>query len=821
MGEKKQPEAKKKKPTKNKKSKFFKVLYISLLIIILSSIAVGGGIFMAMIKTAPKINLDSFLSVQETSVLYDNNQQKMDEYISEQRRIATTIDKVPESLKNAFISIEDERFKTHHGIDIKRLVGSQVENVKIITGLSSGSYSGASTITQQLVKYKFFLQESLDNRLSLKRKIQEMYLATEIEKKLSKDQILEAYMNTIFLGGDSHGIEAASNMYFNKSVSDLTLKQAAFLAGAAQNPSLSFSNAREAYDNKQAFDSPRTKAVLGKMLETGTINQAQYDEAIAEELLFSFSQVLIDKMQYEWFSRPVVEQVKKDLMTTYGYTEGEAYEHLNYGGLQIYTTMDRAMQDSTQKIIDESFPKHKDLQASAVIIDYVKGEVKAIVGGRGEQPALSYNRAASDQYLRAPGSSIKPLTVYAPAIDTKKLTAGSVLEDAPFPKDLGTKYAAPGEKPWTPNNWDFKFSGYITIRDAVKYSKNTIAAKVDDLIGLQTAVKYGEKFGIHLDSDDKSSLSAMSLGQLDGGEYRGTNPLAMAQAYGVFGNQGMMTKSRMYTKVTDKTGKVLLEPKFESTQVISAQAAYVMYDLLKEPVYGAGGTGTAAKIGNMPVRGKTGTSENYKDISFAGLTPYYSGYVWIGYDKPKELESDIRGSNNSASLWSKIMKEAHKDLPVKDIQKPDGLVTVSISKDSGTLPTELTKHDPRGNRIYSEIFINGTQPTTLDDIHVEAEVTKGPDGKYVLATEFTPKDKIEKRVFIKREHKYDAKLADDEFVLPTEKDSYKPADKPADPGTPGGSGDPNNPDKPEVPDDSESPDDTEEPGTTNPGTTTP
>jgi len=809
MGEQKQTEVKKKKPTKKKKTKIFKVIYITLLILILSAFAIGSGIIMAMVKTAPELNIDTFLSDKETSILYDNSGHKMDEYISEQRRIAITIDKAPENLKNAFISIEDERFKTHHGIDFKRLVGSQIQNVKILTKMSKGSVAGASTITQQLVKYKLFLEESLNNRISIKRKVQEMYLALEIEKKLSKDQILEAYMNTIFLGRNSHGVEAAANLYFNKSVSDLSLKQCAFLAGAAQNPSLSYGNAYAAFEKGEPFDSPRTKLVLGKMLETGAINQADYEKALAEPLTFTFSEKPLNKMKYEWFSRTVVNEVKKDLMKTYGITEGEALERLNNGGLQIHTTMDTRIQESTQTIIDKSLPSYKELQAAAVIVDYIKGEVKAIVGGRGEQPALAYNRAASNEYLRAPGSSIKPLTVYAPAIDTKKLTAGSVLEDAPFPKNIGTKYTKPGEKVWTPNNWDFKFSGYTTIRDAVKFSKNAIAAKVVDQIGLQTSVKYGEKFGLQLDSTDKSALSAISLGQLDGGDYKGTNPITMAQAYGTFGNQGMMTKARTYLKVTDKSGKVILEPKFESTQILSPQAAYIMWDLLKEPVYGAGGTGPAAKFGDMPVRGKTGTSENYKDISFAGLTPYYSGYVWMGYDDYRELDRSIRSSSNTAALWSKIMKEAHKGLAVKDLQRPNGIISVSISRDSGTLPTELTKRDPRGYRIYSELFISGSQPTTLDDIHVEAEVVKGADGKYYLATEFTPKDKIEKRVFIKREHKYDVKLGDDEYVLPTEKDPYiPPVDKPTegdgdepgnDPGdgdagnTPGTGGNGNNP----------------------------
>lgn len=783
MGENKQTEVKKKKPVKKKKRKFFKILYILLLLIILSTVAVGSGIFLAVIKTAPKLEVNNFLKVRETSILYDNSGQKMDEYISEQRRIVITLDKAPENLKDAFISIEDERFRLHHGIDYKRLVGSQLQNLKIIAGLSRGDYAGASTITQQLVKYKFFLQESLDNRLSFKRKIQEMYLATEIEKKLSKDQILEAYMNTIFLGGDSHGVEAASNMYFNKSVTDLSLKQAAFLAGAAQNPSLSFSMARGAFEKNQPFDSPRTNSVLGKMLETGAITQNEYDEAMHEDLLFTFSEVSIDKMNYEWFSRPVVDQVKKDLMKIYGYTEAEAFEHLNSGGLQIYTTMDKKIQDSTQNVINESFPGYKNLQASAVVVDYLKGEVKAIVGGRGDQPALSYNRAASDNFLRSPGSSIKPLTVYAPAIDSKKITAGSVFEDAPIPKDVGTKYSEPGKEPYNPTNLPNKYAGYITLRDAIKYSKNTISVKIDDEIGLQTAVKYGEKFGIHLDNVDKTSISAIALGQLNGGELGGTNPLALAQAYGTFGNQGMMSKARMYTKVTDKSGKVLLEPKYESTQVISPQAAYIMYDLLKEPI---AGTGPGAKFGDMPVRGKTGTSSDYVDISFAGLTPYYSGAVWIGYDNNDKLEPEIRGSNNSATLWGKIMKPIHEGLEIKDIQKPAGIVNAYISKDSGKIPTELTKRDPRGNRVSSEIFIEGTQPTTLDDVHVELEVTKGADGKYYLATEFTPKDKVEKRVFIKREHKYDVKLEDDAYLAPTEKDPTKPEDKPqTKPETPG------------------------------------
>ncbi len=769
----------KKKSTKSakpKKRKAFKVIYITLLFVLLITASIGFGIFSAIVKTSPELDINNFLKSEETTILLASDNTEMDQYNSSEKRISVDIKDVPEHLKNAFIFIEDRRFETHNGIDIRRLGGVLIEDAKIILGLSDGSLQGASTITQQLVKYKFFLEDSLNNRGSIKRKVQEMYLAIQLEKdpSMSKDKILQEYMNTIFLGGSSHGIEAAANMYFNKSVGELTLKQCAFIAGAAQNPSVSYDNAYEAFSKNQPFDSPRTKLVLSEMLKYDAITQQQYDEAIAEPLMMSFSNKSVDKMNYEWFSRPVIEQVIKDLMETYKYSETEAHEYIKYGGLKIYTTMDRALQDSSQKIINESFSGYDNLQASAVIIDYRKGQVKAIIGGRGEQPPLSYNRAASDNFLRAPGSSIKPLTVYAPAIESKELTAGSVFVDGPLPKDVGSKYPGDGGRPYNPTNLPNKYDGYITMRDAIRYSKNTIAVTVEDRIGLKLGAEYGKKFGIHIDPTDESSISALSLGQLNGGNLAGTTPLAMAQAFGTFGNEGMMSNSKMYTKITDKNGKIILEPKYEVSEVISSQTAYIMYDLMKDSV---SGTGSSARFGNIPVSGKTGTSSDYKDIYFAGLTPYYSGAVWIGYDDYSELERNIRGSNTSAGLWGKIMKSAHKDLPYKEIERPSGIVDVSISKDSGTLPSDLTKLDPRGNRIYSEMFISGTQPTTIDKVHVEADVVKVEvnsngknESKYYLPSPTTPKDKIEKRVFITREANYDGNLADNAYLLPTEID---------------------------------------------------
>ncbi|MBU3154782.1 PBP1A family penicillin-binding protein [Clostridium estertheticum] len=750
-----------KKGTSQKKKKkagkhVFKKLIFTILIIALTISVAIGGVVLAMVKTAPSLNINEFLKLDEITVLLDDSGKLMDEYVISQRRINVPISDVPVNLQEAFISIEDFRFATHPGIDIKRLAGSIFNDIKIkITG-SGQSLQGASTITQQLVKYRVFLEDSIENRTSIKRKVQEIYLSLQIEKVLTKSQILETYMNTIFLGGNAHGIEAASQQYFNKSVENLTLKQSAFIASAAQNPSVSYSMATKSFDTKTAFDSARTKAVLANMYKYNKISKVQFDSAMAEKLTFSFAKKDANKMNYEFFSRPALLQVTNDLMKKYKISQKEASSMLMYDGVKIYTTMDRNMQNTSQSLIDAPMNSSQEkLQASCVIMDYHTGEVKTIIGGRNVKVPGSYNRAAyDDSFLRAPGSSIKPLTVYSPAINTKIATASTVIEDSPVSASIG----------YNPKNSPDIYRGYLTLRDCLKYSVNVAAVKIENMIGIKTGVSYGEKFGLQLDNVDKISQSAMALGQLN----TGTNPLTMAAAYGVFGNSGNRTTPRLYTKVVDRTGKVLLDTKPETTPVLSPQSAYIMYDLLSGPV-GPGGTGTNAVFSDMPVRGKTGTSSNSKDLWFVGLTPYYSAAVWIGTDKADKIEG--LGSNDAAQLWGKVMKSAHTSLPVKNVDMPSGISSLSVSKDSGNIPTDLTIADPRGDRVYSELFIDGTQPTTLDSIHVSAKVTRDANGNYVLASEYTPIWKIETRVFIKRDYVPNAYLEDSAFVLPTAVDT--------------------------------------------------
>ena len=479
---------------------------------------------------------------------------------------------------------------------------------------------------------------------------------------------------------------------------------------------------------------------------------------------------------------PVIQQVKKDLMKQYKYSESDVQNLLMYGGLKIYTTMNRKLQDYSQKVIndDSNFginsPKDKNgiiqPQASAVIMDYHTGQVKVIIGGRGTQPARSYNRAASDNFLRPAGSSIKPLTVYAPAIDTKIATAATVIEDSPLPLETGKKYSTNGV-PYNPSNYDSEgFMGYLNLRRALAYSVNLVAVKLEDKLGLEKGAEYAEKFGIKINDNDKHSIAALSLGELSintqSNSLSGVNPLYMSAAYGTFGNNGNYTAPVLYTKVVDKTGKTILEAKTTTHNVLSPQSAYIMYDMLKGPVTMPGGTATNAKFSFMPVAGKTGTSDKKKNFWFCGLTPYYSGAVWIGDDYPTSHYNIF--SSTASGLWAKIMAEANKNLPVKDIEMPSDIIRMNVCMDSGKLTGESCTKDPRGDRSYTEMFIQGTVPTDYCDIHVTAEINKA-NGK--LATDFTPPYLRITQVFIKRDYTPSVVLGDQKYVLPKEQDNSK------------------------------------------------
>ncbi|AYE35448.1 transglycosylase domain-containing protein [Clostridium septicum] len=755
------------KKSQSKYKKIFKRIFLGMLIVLLLFSVIGLGYIFAIIKSAPPLDVNSILNLSQPSMLYDNNGEYIDNLPTEEERYIIKFENMPENLRNAYVAIEDERFYEHKGIDIKRILGALYRDVVyIVTG--RGGLHGASTLTQQLIK-----NTVLTNETTIERKVKEIYLSLKLESKLSKDQILEAYLNTIPLGGLVYGVEAASRYYFEKPAKDLTLPECAFIAGLTQAPTSYSPYNPENKENPDRYLN-RTKAVLMKMRDLKYITTEEYDDAYAfvDNNKFAFSQSEADySLNYEWFAYPAVDQVKRDLKEKYKYTDEEISKLMVNGGLKIYTTMDRKIQDSTQAILDQrenlsidqyANPEDFDennvplLQASAVITDYRTGEVKALVGGRGKQPARSTNRAYD--ILRSIGSTTKPLTVYGPAIDTKQFTAATVIDDAPLPSSIGDQYGG-----YSPNNWNFKFDGLITPRESLALSKNVPTVIVEHTIGTKTGLAYAKKLGLVY--DENTTLSTLALGESNDSN-EGGNSYILSSAFGTFGNNGIYTEPRLYTKVVDATGKVILESEPKQTQVFSPQAAYIMQELLKGPLTFDGAN---AKFSDIPVIGKTGTTEHVTDFLFEGLTPYYSGAVWIGYDNHRPM-GGASYSSSAASLWGKVMAPIHEGLEPKEISsRPDGIISVSVCKDSGKKPTDLCTRDQRGSRVHNELFIEGTEPTGVCDVHVTAKVNRNNNK---LATENTPKGLIENRVFIRKERPYSG-TADYQYILPTEKDDTK------------------------------------------------
>lgn len=714
-----------KKKKKSKLSQFFKIFLIMFFSICLISFVIGMGYIFAVIKSTPELDISAVTTLSESSSFYDDSGEFMDNLNSEIQRNVIDYDEMPQYLKDAFVSIEDQRFYKHSGIDIRRIAGSLITDVKkILRG--ERSFHGGSTITQQLLKNTILSNEDS----AVERKIKEIYLALQLEKKLTKDQILHQYLNTIPLGGMAYGVDAAANFYFNKPASDLNLIQCAYIAGVTQAPTY-----YSPYSEKNIADpSPyitRTKSVLSKMKELGKINEDEYNAAIAsiDNGELTFERNTIDyTLDYEWYINPTLKQVKADLKEKYMYSDDEVNNLLVTGGLKIYTNMNRTLQDYTQSTLDnfdlstiglqETYIEGSstpEFQASATLVDYHTGRVLAMVGGRGDHVANANNRAYSG--LKPIGSNTKPLTVYGPAINEKILTAGSTIDDAPLPDAIANKYLTDGEG-YQPKNDDWSYSGNVTLREALNRSKNVCSVLIEDKIGLDTGLFYGKQFGLKYNNASASSISTLALGQFnnDPNDLDGGNTYILSSAYGVFGNSGTYTEPKLYSKVIDSTGKTILENETpETKQIFTAETAYIMYDILKGS---AQTTGYNAIWSDMPVSGKTGTTTNNTDLWFTGITPYLSASVWIGYDTPKKI--GYASSNTAASLWAQIMSKAHEGKEVTDISAPSTLVTASICKDSGKLATNVCSNDPRGNRVYTEYFISGTEPTGYCENHVYA-----------------------------------------------------------------------------------------------------
>jgi penicillin-binding protein 1A len=728
-----------------RKSSFFLAVLVNAARILFLVVVLGGlcglgavlGIAKAYVETAPNLDLALLDDQAQTSFIYDADDNLITDYKGTENRVMVSIDQMPTHLQNAFIAVEDSRFFTHNGVDIKRIIGSLVANV------TTGSNQGGSTITQQLIK-----QTVLSSELSYKRKIQEAYLAMQLETRYTKQQILESYLNTIFLGENYYGVQVAAEGYFGKELSQLTLRESAMLAGINSNPY--YYNPRRNFYLRSAegVDYPaitndRTNYVLRCMYENEFITQEQYEEALSPA-----TAAVLEKSPSEgagmYKYAHYVEYAVKDVVNTFLKMEGledtsenrYAMENkLRTGGYRVKLAIDTQIQETVEETLSawKNYPSLRDPkdkiyrarnadgtyteiiqpQAAAVVIDYRTGELKAIVGSR-DRPTQrkTLNRAADN---RMPvGSAIKPLAVYAPAIEMGASPA-SVVYNMPLPIP-GWKNSK-NQDDYPDNYGGGGFKGPQTLRAAMRNSYNVSAAQtLMTMVGVDRAVDFLMKEGVNRDHIDATPFG-VTLGS------SGISPVEMAVAYSVLANGGVYQSPISFLGISDSNGKVIYDSHANQTrrQVFKPSTAWLVIDMMKDVV--SGGTGTGAKISGQTVAGKTGTNSEQKGIGFAGITGWYASYVWIGHDNYKALSSKSTGSNSAAPLWKAYMSKIHKDkdLPNRDIMEGDpgqyGLVKVTTCGVSGQLATAACRNDVMGYGTVTDYWAAGTKPLTECQMH--------------------------------------------------------------------------------------------------------
>ncbi len=601
------------------------------------------------------------LEINMTSIIYVKDKNgKWQEYQrlhGNENRIWVPIENVPQNLIDAFVSIEDERFYTHTGVDWKRTTGAFLNSIPGVELYSTRQ--GGSTITQQLIK-----NLTDDKEKSATRKLREITRALSIEKMLSKDEILEAYLNTISLGSDICGVQVASNYYFNKDVSELSLVECAALAAITKNPSL-YNPDRYPEKNKE-----RRLNVLKKMLELGKITMQEYGDNYDKD-------IVIDKSQESNFEIPInnyfvdtlIDQIIEEFAEKYKCSSETASSMLYNGGYKIYSSLNTDVQDIMEDIygnVNKYFSqrsklnKSKHVESAMTIMDY-SGHIVGLVGGTGKKTInRGINFATSP---RQPGSTMKPLGVYSQLIDKGTINYSSIYTDTPLDNYYGN-----GKK--GPKEWYGYYAGKMTVKDALEHSVNTIPCwLLRDQLGIDTSFNFlKEKYHLtYLNKEDKN-LSSLALG----GCSRGITTVQSAAAYAVFGNGGKYHQPKTYYKVV-KAGnnETILKDDSSGTQIIKSTSATVMNRLLQNVVYGRRGTGTSiAGFSKMKAYAKTGTTSEQNDLWMVAGSPYYIGSVWFGFDK-KEY---VNNSNSAANIWKDVMTKVHKDLEEKDFEYDEEVV---------------------------------------------------------------------------------------------------------------------------------------------------
>lgn len=748
-------------------------IHLSFIIALCVGLALLGaviGIAKAFVDTAPTLDLAALDAQDKTSFIYDSEGNLITDYKGTEDRIMVSIDEIPEMLQNAFIAVEDARFYEHNGVDVKRIVGALVAN------FTSGSTQGGSTITQQLIK-----QTVLSSEQSYKRKLQEAYLAMELETRYTKKQILESYLNTIFLGGSYYGVRVAAYGYFGKELDQLTLRECAMLAGLTRspnyyNPRSNFYTRNTEGSNTPDITNNRTDYVLRQMRENGLITAQQYNAALDRSTasVLEKSPASTDMYAYPHYVEYAISDVVDTFLDLNGLEDTSANRYamenkLRTGGYSVYLCLDTEIQeivedtlanwsdyprlrDPSDKVYqsrnaDGTYTEIEQPQAAACVFDYRTGELKAIVGGRYKPTTRKTLNRASGMNMPV-GSSIKPLTVYAPAIDLGASPA-SIAYNMPVPIS-GWKDSS-GKDSWPKNYGGGGYKGPQSFRSALRNSYNTAAAQIlMTYVGVSRSVEYLHLMGIP-DKNINADPFGLALGS------SGITPVQMAVAFGTIANKGVYQQPLSFSRIVDSNGNVVVDmhQQQDRHQVFKPSTAYLVVDMLKEAVQS--GTGTKAKISSQVVAGKTGTNSDSKGVFFAGMTGWYSASVWIGHDNYKALSSKATGGNAAAPLWQSFMEKIHKAKNLDSREIIDGtpsdynLVRVTTCGVSGQLATDACYNDVNGYKTITDYWSADSVPTAYCSMHKSVSICTESG---LLATDYCPSYSVESRgiVLIPRGH---------------------------------------------------------------------
>ena len=731
----------------------FRALILLVLIFMLAGAGAVVGIAKAYMETAPTLDLTAIDDQAQTSFIYDASGNLITDYKGTENRIMVSIDTMPMILRNAFVAVEDARFYTHNGIDVKRIVGAFISN------FVTGGQQGGSTITQQLIKNTLLSSEQ-----SYKRKIQEAYLAMQLETQYTKSEILESYLNTIYLGEDYYGVKVAAYNYFGKdSLSDLTLRECAMLAGMTRNPY--YYNPRRNYYTRQSdttdykkITNDRTDYVLRCMYENQFISYDQYMDALdpqkANVLEKSPSSTAL--YPYAHYVEYAIRDVLKALLSINGLEDtsvnrSKMEQQLRTGGYQVYLALDTQIQETVERTLQtySDYPALRDPgdkiyrarnadgtydeiiqpQAAAVVLDYRTGEIKAIVGSRTAPTKRKTLNRASDMNMPV-GSSIKPIAVYAPAIEMGA-GAGTILYNMPLP--IAGWRGSDGKDSWPQNYGGSSYRGPETIRTAITRSDNTAAAyALMNFVGVERSADFLLRLGVSEEHINRTPFG-LSLGS------SGISPVEMAVAFGVLGNGGVYQSPITFLGIADSSKHIIYDAHANQArrQVFKPSTAWLTVDMMKDVV--SSGTGTAAKISGQTVAGKTGTNSDQKGVFFCGMTGWYCASVWIGHDNYKALSSKTTGGNSAAKLWKAFMQPIHQNLTNRDIMEGSasdyGLVKVTTCSVSGQLATDACRYDVMGYGVTTDYWPADTAPTMKCQMHYALDVC---DDSGMLATGYCP-----------------------------------------------------------------------------------